>query len=188
MRVPALMLAGLLAAPVAAQETPRPAPGAPITEPGPQVLTVDLDRIIAETAYGVAMAADLRARDAALQAEFDASSAEMRAAELDLAARRSGMTPEAFRAEADAFDERAEATRAAQDAKFQSLATAVQTEQAAFLDAALPILRQIVTDRGGSALLEGGAVIFALPGADITDEAIARIDDALGTGPYAATP
>jgi len=124
-----------------------------------------------------------------LQAETDTLRDENRrieaaltAEEQSLTERRPTMTPEAFRAEADAFDERVQGIRTAQDAKERALQNGVTDGRDQFLAVAAPVLGQMMRDAGAAVILDRRTVFLALSAVDITDEAIAAIDAAIGDG------
>lgn len=147
------------------------------------VLTLDVDRLLAETAFGRRLSADILARGEALTEENDRIAAELTAEERSLTERRPTMDPEAFRAEADAFDARVQRVRAEQDAKQRALETAVTDGRDAFLRAATPTLARLMQASGAAVIIERRDVFLAASAVDVTDEAIAAIDAALGDGP-----
>jgi Skp family chaperone for outer membrane proteins len=146
------------------------------------VLTIDFERVFVESAYGRRVAADLGAQSEQLAAENRRIEADLVAEEQSLTARRPTMTPEAFRAEAEAFDAKVQGIRAAQDAKEISLQTALDDARAAFLRAATPLLGQIMQESGAAVILDGRAVFLSTGAVDVTDRAIATIDAAIGDG------
>ena len=54
-----------------------------------------------------------------------------------------------------------------------------------FLKVAVPVLGEILGDRGAMAILDKGLVILSLSAIDITDDAIARVNAALAEPPAA---
>lgn len=161
----------LLAAPLVAQDQQA-------------VLLVDLDRAFTASQFGKRVEAELTvARDALIE-ENRRIAAELEAEEQDLTRRRPTMEPDAFRAEAEAFDERVQKIRQEQDAKGLSIVQAQSRGRDRFLAAAGPALRDIMAQRGASVILSASAqsVLVAAEGVDITDIAILAIDQAIGDG------
>lgn len=152
------------------------------------ILTLDADRLVAETLYGRRLAADLAARAEALAAENRGIEAELTAEVEDLTARRPTMEPEAFRAEADAFDAKVQRIRAEQDAKERALQEAVAANRERFLNDATPVLARLMVEAGAAVILERRDVFLSAGLVDVTDEAVAAIDAALGEGPPAGAP
>jgi Skp family chaperone for outer membrane proteins len=150
------------------------------------VLTIDTDRLWADTAYGRRLQADLLGRTEALRAENARIAAELTAEERSLTERRPSMDPEAFRAEADAFDARVQRIRAEQDAKERELEQAVAAARQAFLGAVAPTLGRLMAESGAAVILDRRQVFLSANVVDITDEAIAAIDRDLGSGGDAA--
>ncbi|TCM83380.1 OmpH family outer membrane protein [Rhodovulum steppense] len=173
-RVRAAVLALLLAwgAPALA-----PAQDAPILRS--PVLTLDQERLFSDSRAGRALSDALEADSAALASENRQIEAELIAEERDLTERRRTLPPEEFRTLAEAFDEKVVMTRRAQDAKARALAQRREAGQQAFYRQVLPLVAEIVRERGGVVVLERDAVILSAEQVDITDEAIAAIDDRL---------
>ena len=66
-----------------------------------------------------------------------------------------------------------------------------EEERRRFFETASPVLAQILTERGAVAIISKRAVIAGFDNIDITDAAIARLDQVLGDGsaqPAPATP
>jgi Skp family chaperone for outer membrane proteins len=187
-RLAALGLCNVLAGPAVAQQPGAlPVPGAgypdfPIARPQTPVLTLDQDRLFAESAFGRRVSAEIDAASEALAAENREIEAELLAEERDLTERRAEMPPEDFRALAEAFDEKAVGFRRRQDAKARALQRRDEAERAAFFRAVSPILSDLVAELGAVAILDDRAVLFAAPSIDVTDRAIARIDARIGAG------
>jgi Skp family chaperone for outer membrane proteins len=156
----------LLALPLAAQQS------------GPQVLIVDSDRLFLETQYGRQIASDLAARTAAVQAENDAIVAALTEEERSLTQRRPGMDPAAFRIEAAAFDAKVQEVRRARG----ELAAEAAKARAMFEERAQAVIANLMLERGATLVMEQRNVILSVRTANITDEAIARIDQVLGQG------
>ena len=174
-RIAAGLVAVLLAqaAPVFAQEAGLPR--API-------LMIDRNRLFTESAFGRAAEARFEAESQSLIAENLRLEQALEAEERDLTDQRATLEPEAFQALAQEFDAKTEAIRAAQDAKSRAITAQRETDRQRFLQAAVPVLGELMSDAGAVAIFDKEMVILSLRGVDITDEAIARIDAALGDG------
>ena len=151
------------------------------------ILTIDVDRLVAETRFGQRLGQDLQAREEALAAENRRIEAELTAEEQSLTERRPTMEVEAFRAEAEAFDAKVQRIREEQDAKEQALSESVGEGRTQFLNAATPVLAQLMIDSGAAVILQRRDVFLSASLVDITDEAIAAIDAELGEGAGAQT-
>lgn len=167
--LPALPLAGETAAP--------PAAAAAFS-----VVTIDQDRLLAETRFGMALAAAFDADTLALVAENRKIDAALEAEERDLTEKRKTMAPATFRALADAFDKKANELRDAQEAKSRELTRRRDSDRAWFFQHIAPILGDYMVERGAVAILDKAAVVVSLGAIDITDGAIERIDAKLGDG------
>lgn len=146
------------------------------------VLTVDPERLFAETAFGLRAGRDIETRATALATENRRIEAELTAEERELTEKRATLSIEEFRALADAFDEKVDQIRAEQDAKTREVQGLREEEQQRFFRQVGPILRDLLVERRGLVLLDRRQVIAAAEAVDITDEAIARIDAEIGDG------
>ena len=152
------------------------------------ILTLDQERLFNGTLWGKRATRDIEAASADLVAENRRIEADLTAEEKSLTERRPTMTPEAFRAEADAFDTKVVAIREAQDAKARSLQTLREQERQTLYSAALPVLTRVMRDRGASVILDVRSVFVSLTAIDVTDDLIRALDAELGAGPAEAPP
>jgi len=166
----ALVVWLILVLPASAQQT------------SPEVLIVDSDRLFLETLYGKRLSAELAAQAAALQAENDRIVESLTLEERSLTIRRPEMTPEAFRAEAEAFDSKVQDVRRVRDAKNVDLQVATAEARARFEQRVQGIVANIMLERGAVLVLEQRNVVLSVRAANITDDAIVRIDAELGNG------
>lgn len=180
----AALVAGLPLAPVAAQEaatTPAPV-AAPTSQIQSPILTIDRDRLYAETMYGKAVEARFKADSDALIAENLRLEQALEAEERDLTDRRTTLPAAEFKALAAAFDAKAESIRTAQQAKSRAIGKKRESEQQRFLEAAVPVIGGLMRESGAAAVFDKQMIIVSLRAVDITDAAIARVDAVLGSG------
>lgn len=171
----------MLAWPLAAQEAST-APQEPRVPPG-TILTLDQDRLFIESAFGKASLAREAEAARALEAENSRIEAELIAEEQDLTTRRATLPAAEFAALATEFDEKVVRIRAEQDAKVNDLARSREEDRRAFLRAAVPVLGELMAEKGAAAVLDKSLVIISLTALDVTDEAILRVDAVLKAGP-----
>ena len=146
------------------------------------ILTIDSDRVFWESAYGKRVEAEIAQQQAALTAENTEIRDALAAEEKQLTERRAGMDPEAFRKLADEFDKKVQDTSAAQIAKATALQNLPDQEVAAFLNRAAPVFEQIMRDTGAGIILERRSAFVSASAIEITDAAIAAIDQIIGDG------
>jgi Skp family chaperone for outer membrane proteins len=173
---------------------------APQVEVPPPVLTIDAERLLAESAVGRALSEDIEAAGRQLSDEVEQMAlrlaeenrrieADLLAEERALTERRSMMSPDEFRPLAEAFDEKVQRLRSEQDEKEQQYLAERQAKERAlddlreagrqrFFQQAVPILSEIVREKGALVLLDRRDVFLSADAIDITAEAIARIDAA----------
>ncbi len=150
--------------------------------PQSAILTISTDRMFSGSAFGLRIASEIEAESAVLAAENRKIEAELTVEEKDLTRRRPTMDPTAFRALADSFDKKVQATRKAQGAKTRTLQQIGDGARVKFLQAARPVLEALMRDAGAGVILERSNVFLSANATDITDLAIARIDAAIGDG------
>lgn len=145
-------------------------------------VVINQDRLYSESQFGQRVVADIRAESLALAEENRRIENALIAEEQAITEQRPSMAPEEFRAVADDFDARVTAIRSAQDRKARNLTSRDEQERRTFFNATLPILGRIMTDFGAVAIFDQRAAFITDDRIDITDEAIAAIDEVVGTG------
>lgn len=177
-RLCAAVLAGvLMGAPAVsiAQDTTTPVQGAAVP-----FRLLDQDRLFSDSRLGQQILAEIQRDERQLEAENQQIFDQLAAEESALTQQRAALTPEDFRALADAFDARVEEIRAERAARGQALFTANEQRAQQFFDAALPILVQLMNDEGIVALLKPDTLVLGIDALDITDRAIERLDMVFG--------
>lgn len=174
------LFAGLWPLGAAAQDLARVPFSMPLAQTG--IVVIDMERLFAESDYGEQVSAEVQRRSAALQAENDRLAGELEQEVAALTLRRQELEPEAFRAEAAAFDLRVQKIRAEQDAKEAAVSDFVSTSQERFLASVSPLLTDLMRARGASVIMEQRQVFLADPALDITGAAIAAVDAELASG------
>jgi Skp family chaperone for outer membrane proteins len=155
--------------------------------PPTALVTLDQEQLFTGTLYGKAVQAQFDTEAAALLAENRKIDAALEAEERALTDQRAKMQAEAFRPLAEAFDEKANSLRKAQDAKSRDLARVRDDRRQTFFRAIGPIIGDYMVERGAVAVLDKASIIVSLGSIDITQGVIERIDSQLGKGPE-ATP
>jgi Skp family chaperone for outer membrane proteins len=163
--------------------TPQAAPAQTAAQPAPpQILTLDEERLYSASLYGKALEARALVASQALAAENRKIEAELSAEEAALTTKRPTVTAEAFAVLAEAFDAKVERIRAEQQAKAEKLTQNRDAGRKQFLNAAVPILADLMREAGAYAIVHRNALVLAFDAMDITDRAIAALDAKLGDG------
>jgi Skp family chaperone for outer membrane proteins len=149
---------------------------------GPGVVILNQERVFAESLFGQRVQQELEAASAELAAENREIETALLEEERQLTDMRATMSAEEFRPLADEFDQRVEEIRAAQTARLRTLTALADRARQAFIELTTPILRELLQDRGASAVIDSRVVLYAAEGADITEAALERIDALLGDG------
>ncbi|MFV0360108.1 OmpH family outer membrane protein [Tropicimonas sp.] len=147
-----------------------------------QIVTLDQERLFAESLYGQRVLEELEAQSSELAALNLELTAQLTDEERDLTEKRKTLPPAEFRMLADAFDEKVTSMREGQDARIRILQRNRDQARTEFNARIVPVLTDLVIESGAVAILDERAVILASDRIDITDRAIARIDALLGDG------
>lgn len=147
------------------------------------VLTVNDGALYAGSAWGARVQADLERLSRELAAENDRIYDQLSAEEDELTALRGTVPPADFRARAEAFDARAQAIRAERQAALRALSDHAEAEQRAFFSAAVPVIADVMAERGALVVLDQRMVFVSADAVDVTATLIERIDAEIGAGP-----
>jgi Skp family chaperone for outer membrane proteins len=147
----------------------------PVASP---ILTIDQERLFVESAFGKAVTARETAAAKALEAENARIEAALIAEEQDLTERRASLSAKEFAALADAFDVKVVRIRSEQDAKVRDLTRSREGDRKEFFRAAIPILGELLVERQAVAIVDKEAIVLSLSAIDVTDAAIAKVDQA----------
>jgi len=148
-------------------------PTAQVQQP---VLVIDTGRLFAESAYAKLLNDEIEAVALQIRDENQQIVSELVAEEQSLTELRPTMSPEDFRAAADAFDRKAQDIRAERDAKEIELEEARLNVRARFLSEVRSVVGQLMLERGGGIVLDSRSAYVFVTAIDITEEAIARVD------------
>lgn len=140
------------------------------------ILTIDSDRMFADSRYGQQTIRRIEALGAALAEENTRIQQDLEEEEQRLTDLRPTISPEEFRDLADAFDAKVQETRRRQDAKSRELNTSLENRRVVFLNSALPVLEQLMRETGAAVVLEQRSVFISSNLIDITQVAIERLD------------
>ncbi|WP_432816909.1 OmpH family outer membrane protein [Sulfitobacter sp. JB4-11] len=152
------------------------------------VLTIDSERIFLESDFGRRVVNQIEAESAVLARENRQIEAELEAEEQDLTAKRAEMAPEDFRELANAFDEKVQNIRRAQAEKGRAINAMLEDEREVFLTAAGPVLERLMRDAGAAVILERRSVFVSANAIDITNDAIALLNETLNSPDPAQDP
>lgn len=175
------MIAARVLAAAALMAVAAPMAGA---QQGPQapLLVVDQEDIFLKSAFGRRIRTELEEASRALSAENRQLEAELTAEERRLTERRSEIPTEDFRREATEFDAKVVRIRTEREARGRDLNRRVEQERKRFLEAALPVLEQLVSETGAVAVLDSRMVLLSSQSINVTEQVIARLDSSLGDG------
>lgn len=146
------------------------------------VLVVESERLYRDSAFGKRIARELETAGADLAVENRRIESELAEEERALTEQRPDLSPDAFRALADAFDEKVRTIRREQEAKARSIAQRQDAARTVFLNAIAPLLETMMREAGAAVVLERRSVFLSVNAIDITQDALVRIDGEIGDG------
>ncbi len=152
------------------------------------ILVINQDRLFNQSLYGERIMAEIQAEKTALEATIRQIEADLEAEEKALTEQRSKMTTEAFRKLADAFDEKVQGIRKTQQAKGVKLAEKLEHARGAYYKRVLPILAEVMKERGAQIVLDQRMVFASDNSVDITDIVAQRSDASIGDGTASPGP
>lgn len=174
----AVLCIALGQSPMAWAQSSGPLAAAPISS----ILTLNQDVLFARSELGQRIIAELERDRTALAAENRRIETELAAEEQALTERRAALSPAEFSDLAQAFDDRVQRLRQAQDRKSRVLQERLDAERRSFTSKAAPIIATIARERGAVMVLDNTVVLLAVESVDITSEVIARLNRAIGDG------
>jgi outer membrane protein len=188
LRVSVVLIASLTVAVLVAQaQAPAPAPAA-----GPlnRIAYIDVQRVLARSAAGVAAREQLEREKATMQKEMDGRRVELEKLREEIEKKGALLTPDARRERQEQFErKRRDAARLADD--FQK---ELEKKESILLQKVLQdvsgIIERVGKEKNYYMIVEkrGAGVIFASAEADLTDEVIRAFDQQAPKGPAAAPP
>jgi outer membrane protein len=184
-----VLVAASLAATVVTAGAQAPAP--PAAGSGLQrIAYIDVQRVLARSAAGVAAREQLEREKATMQKEMDGKRAEREKLREEIDKKGALMTADARRDKQEQFErKRRDAARLADD--FQK---ELERKESALLQKVLQevsgIIERVGKERNYYLIVErrGAGVIYAAPEADLTDEVIRAFDQANPKGPAPTPP
>lgn len=150
--------------------------------PDVPVLTIEPDRLYSDTLFGQRVSKEIEDQGRKLSGENRRIENDLADEEEALTKQRESLSAEEFRDLADAFDQKVTKVRISQDEKARILAQTSDQAQRNFIAFIAPVLKQMMSDKGASVILDRRAVFASADSSDVTQEAIERINEALGDG------
>jgi outer membrane protein len=186
LRVSVVLIASLTVAVLVAQaQAPAPAAG-----PLNRIAYIDVQRVLARSAAGVAAREQLEREKATMQKEMDGRRVELEKLREEIEKKGALLTPDARRERQEQFErKRRDAARLADD--FQK---ELEKKESVLLQKVLQevsgIIERVGKEKNYYMIVEkrGAGVIFASAEADLTDEVIRAYDQQAPKGPAAAPP
>lgn len=179
---------------VAQDAPPSPQPAAQLPAPAlardnqAAIMTINQDELFMDSAWGKRAQAEIEARRTEIEAENDRLATLLASEEQELTSLRQTLPPEEFRKRADEFDKRVVEVRRERDVVVRELQNQADEERTAFFRGLLPVLTQLMEERGAVAVLDQRSIFVAAESINVTDELIRRVDQAIGAGPAEPAP
>ncbi|MFC3169814.1 OmpH family outer membrane protein [Paracoccus fontiphilus] len=146
------------------------------------IVTVDQDLLFTNSDWGKRTQRVLDEEEAKIEAENERLVNELSTEEAALTQQRGTLDPAEFRKLAEAFDKKATEVRRARAQVVQELNAWAETDRTAFYRAALPLMGELMQERGAVAVLDRRTVFVSMDAIDITQDLVLRLNKDLGDG------
>lgn len=146
------------------------------------ILTVDQDVLFASSDWGKRTKRVLEENGTRIEAENERLATQLSDEETALTQQRGTLDPAEFRKQAEAFDTRATAVRRERAKVVEDLNAWADSDRSAFYRAALPLMGEMMRERGAVAVLDRRTVFVSLDAIDLTQDLVARVNAELGDG------
>ncbi len=146
------------------------------------LFTVDMSKLLRSSDFGKNIIANNNAARQNLQNENNDLEEKLLIEEKELSELRKTLSIDEFRPKALEFDKKVTIIRKGQREKEENLNKKVRREETDFFKKIYPILYELLIERGGLVLVDQRNAILWDNSVDLTDEAIALINQALVSG------
>jgi outer membrane protein len=170
-----------LALPLAA--VPAGAQQAPPALPTPVILIVDMQQILLEAKAAKEVKSTLDQHYSAYSKEVAQQEDELQKGGAELERQRTVLAPEVYNTRARDLQQRYDALGKSVQARRQGLQQSLNEAMGVVRNVALEVVADIVKERRANLVIEKQAVVFEAEGMDVTQDAIARLDQRLASVP-----
>ena len=146
------------------------------------LFTVDMSQLLRSSDFGKNIIANNNAARQNLQNENNDLEEKLLIEEKELSELRKTLSIDEFRPKALEFDKKVTIIRKGQREKEENLNKKVRREETDFFKKIYPILYELLIERGGLVLVDQRNAILWDNSVDLTDDAIALINQALASG------
>ena len=146
------------------------------------LFTVDMSQLLRSSDFGKNIIANNNAARQNLQNENNDLEEKLLIEEKELSELRKILSIDEFRPKALEFDKKVTIIRKGQREKEENLNKKVRREESDFFKKIYPILYELLIERGGLVLIDQRNAILWDNSVDLTDDAIALINQALASG------
>lgn len=154
---------------------------------GTNIVVIDRMQIVAQSKAGQDIRTKIQSIEASMQAELKPAADKLQSDGTAIETKTQGMTPEAMRADAalrtevEAYARQANDFNVTRQVASQELALTERQALAEFNNALVPVLREVVSERGANVILDKSSVVFVDDATDVTASVIAKLDVASPT-------
>lgn len=149
------------------------------------IMTIDQEELFLGSAWWRRTQQDIDERGRLLAEENERLVDRFSAEEQELTELRQTLPAAEFRKRADDFDRRVVEVRLEREEKLRELRATADREQDAFRQATLPILADMMKERGAVVVIDRRMTFVSADAIDVTEELIRRADEIAGPGPVA---
>lgn len=145
------------------------------------VAVVDTQEIRRESLAGQDFSRQVKAIQAAFQAEYNKVSQSLKKQEAELQRQRAILSQEAFQKRRQAFAQKYQKAQQQLQQKRRQINQAINKASNELTRALMPIFQKIAEKTGANIVVERSQIVLPAPELDITDEVIAELDKVLPT-------
>lgn len=143
------------------------------------VAVVDTQEIRRESLAGQDFSRQVKAIQAAFQAEYNKVSQSLKKQEAELQRQRAILSQKAFQKRRQAFAQKYQKAQQQLQEKRRQINQAINKASNELTRALMPIFQKIAEERGANIVVERSQIVLPAPELDITDEVIAELDKVL---------
>lgn len=147
--------------------------------PAAVIILVDSQEILAESAAGKSLRAQIESYRKKFQADLSKREDDLRKQEAELKRQRTLLSPEAFEERRKTFEQQVTGVQREIQDRNKSFETALTDARKQLLTALEPIFADIMKEYGANLMLDQNQVVLGATTLDITKEAIRRLDSKL---------
>ncbi len=153
--------------------------GAGAQTPPAVIIVVDMQRVQDQSAAAKSVQTQIRGFETKLQEQAKAAEEKLKTDELALKQQKTLLSPELFDEKRRAFEAQVGGEQQKLQDRQRDMQAAVRKAQGTLLQTLEPILKQLLTEKGGNIMVDRRTILTASDNLDVTSTVIERLDKKL---------